>query len=138
MKRLGVLAVVLLALLSVTGCYVAGDAARGARTISMRTLDGDNILANYEWYHSTYTEVIAKVSVYNNYKHQLAVTKDQDMLNRMLVEQNGVMAYITDLCGQYNARSKMVNRALFKDRNLPFTIDFAVTEDGTGVLKEGM
>ena len=136
MKRLGFLAVALMVLLSVTSCYVARDAAGAARTISARTLDGDNILANYEWYHATYTDVLAKATVYNNYKRQLATTKDQDMQNRMLVEQNGVLSYIQDLCGQYNARSKMVNRALFKDRALPYFLNFAVTEDGTGVVKE--
>lgn len=133
MKKLLIL--LLLAMVAFSGCYVVSDAAGAARTISRRTLDGDSILANYEWYHSTYTDAKSKVGVFNNYNHQMSVIKDQDMLNRMLVEQNGVYAYINDLCGQYNARSKMMNRSLFKDKNLPFTLNFVV-QDSAGILKE--
>jgi hypothetical protein len=75
--------------------------------------------------------------MYNNYGVQLKATKDGDMRDRMLVEQNGVFAYLSDLCGQYNARSKMLNRTLFKDKNLPFTMSITLTQDGRAVLMEG-
>lgn len=135
MKKFLILAVVLMTL-ALSSCFVAEDTIKGARTISARTLDGDNILANYEWYHSTYTDVISKVLVFNNYKRQLGGTKDQDMQNRMLIEQNGVFAYINDLCGQYNARSKMINRKLFKDKSLPWSLNFNVDDTGKGILQE--
>ena len=136
MKKILVILVLLVAVLSISGCYAVRDAAGAARTISARTFDGDNVIGNYEYFHSTYTEISSKVTAYNNYNRQMSLNKDQEMLNRMLIEQNGVFNYINDLCGQYNARSKMENRKLFKDKQLPFSLNF-ITRDSIGSLVEG-
>lgn len=114
------------------GCFVAHDAATAVRTISRTTLDGNNILSNYEWYYNTYNDIKSKVSLNKMYTTKLSSdTLSQDIKDKMIVEQTGINAYIFDLCQQYNSRSSQVNRNLFKANELPASLSF----DGTA-LKE--
>ena len=102
------------------------------RTISGvvdRTFNADAVLANYEWFKQTYADVLAL-------EHQAFAA--QDALDRFRSDNskpwgyqesaeysrlNAILLGLTNqrfnLVAQYNARSRMTNRSLFKTHDLP-------------------
>lgn len=118
-----------------SGCYVISDIGDTARGISRSTFNADNVLSNYEYFYSTYHEIKSAISQYNNYTNLIGSSTNEDDRSRFQVEQNGTFAYINQMAQQYNARSRMKNRNLFKGKDVPYSIEFKI--DGKlGTIKE--
>ena len=99
-----------------------------------KTYDAENAIYNYEWFKSQYEDIQATERIIANTKAQMDSYKElygnasswdwqtkQDynsLQSKFLGQQN----YYEDLVAKYNARSKMANRAVFKDE-LPFFVD---------------
>lgn len=117
-----------------SGCFVARDAANTVRGVSSRTLNADHVLDRYEYFYGTYTEVKAKVNIYNSYKDQFAEATGDDK-TRLNIERNGIYSYLQTVVGDYNANSRELNNALFKAEDLPYQLEVELV-DGLCVLKE--
>ena len=109
-----------------SGCFIVNDAANAARGISAKTLNADHILQNYEMYYQLYHDIKAKVNQYNSYDVTTGTENDKNISS---IERRGIYGYITTTIEDYNAKSKMLNRKLFKDNNLPYQLK---------VIKEGI
>lgn len=132
MKKIFALCLVVALLLS--SCFVARDIGDGVRGVSRQTFNANNMVQNYEYYINAVQDLEGKVVMYNNYIRQLVTSPQNSAI--INTEMNGLLAYLLEVSEQYNARSKMMNRAIFKDRNLPFQISVSKNSNGELVLSD--
>jgi len=111
---------------------------RGLRTteqIANRTFDGDNVIYNYEWFKQTYEDIKALDRKITNAEDRVGQFKEtagdpkdwgyslSEEFNRLNGICLGLKNQRADVIAKYNARSKMVNRNIFKGKDLPITIE---------------
>ena len=110
--------------------------ARTAAEVSESIFSGDNVIYNYEWFHSQYQTVLAtkgKIAnandALNGYVHGLpsdpnewdyTQRKEYDRLQSVLL---GIRNIFQDQVALYNARASMVSRNIFKGTSVPDYID---------------
>lgn len=105
-----------------------------AGRIVNRTIDADNVLYNYEWFKQRYQDiqaVDAKVKSANlavlGLKTELGSRdewkrQDREEVQRLSTIHLGLQHQRNDLVAEYNARSKMANRSIFRSGELPESI----------------
>lgn len=99
-----------------------------------RTYNADNAIYNYEWFKTRYEDIQATERIIGNTKVEMDAYKElygnatswdwqtkQDY-NSMSGKYLGQQNYYEDLVAEYNARSNMANREIFKDK-LPLHVD---------------
>lgn len=99
-----------------------------------KTYDADNAIYNYEWFKTQYEDIQATERVIGNTKAEMDAYKElygnaslwdwqtkQDY-NSLQGKYLGQQNFYEDLVADYNARSKMANREIFKDK-LPLYVD---------------
>lgn len=99
-----------------------------------RTYNADNAIYNYEWFKTQYEDIQATERIIGNTKVEMDAYKElygnatswdwqtkQDY-NSMSGKYLGQQNYYEDLVAEYNARSNMANREIFKDK-LPLHVD---------------
>lgn len=127
--------IVLLVGVGVTTCNVIGFGVNTATKVVTKTLDADNIIYNYEWFKRQFNDIeafsqqltFAKDAVENfkkdsgpREKWTFEDKQEYARLNSIVLGlQNTRQAMIAD----YNAKSSMVNRSIFKTGDLPNFID---------------
>lgn len=128
-----IMAIVIVGRIVLFPLWVASRAIDSASGVIDRTLDPDNVIQNYEWFKQVYEDVDATDRKIENAKMALSVFvesagsrgdwshEDKTEHSRLNTVILGLRNFRTDLVAQYNARSRMVNRAIFKagDKVLP-------------------
>ena len=118
------------------GGYVVSLAIQPARIIE-RTLDADNVLYNYEWFKQRFQsiqaidkKIIDAEQAVETFKEEAGPRdgwhrEDREESSRLSAITLGLKQQRADLAAEYNARSKMANRSIFKagDIELPETIE---------------
>ena len=97
-----------------------------------KTLDAENAIYNYEWFKSTAQDIIALGKKEDRAEQNIQIfmetadnsREDKNELARLRAIKSGLGNMLDDTIAKYNARSQMVNRAIFKD-NLPSNINRA-------------
>lgn len=105
-----------------------------AGNIIDKTYDADNAIYNYEWFKTQYEDIQATARIIRNTKTEMDAYKElygnvswwdwqtkQDY-NSLQKKYLGQQNYYEDLVAEYNARSNMANREIFKDK-LPLHVD---------------
>lgn len=105
-----------------------------AGNIIDKTYDADNAIYNYEWFKTQYEDIQATERIIKNTKTEMDAYKElygnasdwdwqtkQDY-NSLQKKYLGQQNYYEDLVAEYNARSNMANREIFKDK-LPLHVD---------------
>lgn len=98
------------------------------------TYDAENAIYNYEWFKTQYEDIQATERIIGNTKVEMDAYKElygnasgwdwqtkQDY-NSLQGKYLGQQNFYEDLVAEYNARSKMANREIFKDK-LPLHVD---------------
>lgn len=106
-----------------------------ASDIIEKTYDSDNAIYNYEWFKTQYEKIEANRNQIQNVIASLTEFKQtygnnssfwdyetKQEYNRLNTIKMGLQNQEENLVAEYNARSKMANREIFKD-NLPLSID---------------
>lgn len=105
-----------------------------AHEIIDKTYDADNAIYNYEWFKTAHEKILAQEKMIDNtkldvdeYKEMYGEPKDWDWstreeYSRLKTTLLGQKNFYEGLVANYNARSNMANREIFKDR-LPFDVD---------------
>lgn len=101
-----------------------------------KTINADNSIYNYEWFKSKYEDIQAMKKQIVNTQSSIDLMKkdlwenrkdwaseDKTEYNRLNTVLLGQKNYIEWLIADYNARSKMANRNIFKDGLIPDFID---------------
>lgn len=105
-----------------------------AGNIIERTYDADSAIYNYEWFKTQYEDIEATERIIRNTKTEMDAYRDmygnasawdwqtrQDY-NSLQGKYLGQQNFYEELVADYNARSKMANRNIFKDK-LPLHVD---------------
>ena len=105
-----------------------------AGNIIDKTYDADNAIYNYEWFKTQYEDIQATERIIRNTKTEMDAYKElygnvsgwdwqtkQDY-NSLQKKYLGQQNFYEDLVAEYNARSNMANREIFKDK-LPLHVD---------------
>lgn len=130
-----VIAVVAIAVIVVALAF-ASNPFRQAAVIVNKTIDADNVIANYEWFKRRYQDIqsidqkIASASAaVDQFKSDAGdrekwKREDREEYSRLSSICLGLTQQRSDLAAEYNARSRMVNRSVFKagDTELPESI----------------
>ena len=102
-----------------------------AKNVIQKTLNADNVIQNYEWYKLQYNDYIAinrKIADADtslaHFVNDLGNRKDwsfedKNECSRLRSISDGLKYQRADIISKYNARSKMLNRDLFKTSDLP-------------------
>jgi hypothetical protein len=102
-----------------------------AKDVVKKTLNADNVIQNYEWYKLQYNDYIAigtKIAdadtAVKHFTRDAGSRKDwtfedKNEYSRLTSIADGLRYQRADIVAKYNARSKMLNRDLFKTSDLP-------------------
>ncbi len=121
----------------VTGCSVLAfglNPFKQAARIVNKTIDADNVLYNYEWFKQRNQDIEALDAKMASSVRSVATLKDElgprtnwhredrEEVARLSAVSLGLGQQRNDLAAEYNARSQMANRQMFKTGDLPITI----------------
>lgn len=98
--------------------WIFNIASQPARIIS-KTLDADNVIHNYEWFHDANGNYMARVSQIKQFKKLNADESDPQERSRLRIEMAAIQQSCRDLSRRYNANASKMNRGLFRERSLP-------------------
>lgn len=87
----------------------------GGRLIS-KTLDTNNIIQSYEWFHDVNGNVQARVAQIKNFKTLVGqAVNDPAEGSRLRIELSAIQQSCRDMTTKYNAQSGKVNKTIFKN-----------------------
>jgi hypothetical protein len=110
--------------------FIFNPFAQGARIVN-KTIDADNVIYNYEWFKKTHENYLASLVKIKTAEEQVAQFKedagprkdwsfeDKTEYSRIQSVVTGLKNHSEDIRAEYNAKSKMVNRKIFKGGDLP-------------------
>jgi len=147
LKELGIVGIVIAVLigLSILGfaLKIIGIPFFGAKTlvntnyeIIDKTLDADNVLYNYEWFKdrkeaidANYQKIDIAKKAFLDFEELAGDRKywtfeDKQEDSRLRAVAQGIESATKDLIAEYNARSQMANRNIFKDGLIPEVLEF--------------
>ena len=122
--------------------FAANQGLNSAYDVTKKTLDADNVIYNYEWFKQQYEDIEATKKKRDILEKQLLDFKkeagprknwtfeDKQSYSQLRTTYIGLSNYLQDLVANYNARSKMANRNIFKDGLIPSSIEFTA-----GIIK---
>lgn len=110
--------------------------------LATRVTDPDRIISNYEWFEEAYNDCLALDSKISSTRQQIVSQfeglpkdrtqwsrQDRDAWNQWQVTLNGQRSQRQNIVGEYNAKSKMITRQLWKSPTLPYQL--AIVDDQT-------
>ena len=102
---------VIIVLLSImmSSCFLINDAANAARGVSKKTINADSIISNYQWFYDQKGAIDSQKANY-------------DSMPDSAPEKNGIRMVLNGMIGEYNSRSKQINRNMWKASDLPQSI----------------
>lgn len=117
-------------------CQVIGNPFKQAARIMSKTIDADNVIYNYEWFKLRHEGILAVEMKERGAKAAVSQFKsdagprsqwkrdDREEAARLSTIRLGLSQQQNDLAAEYNAKSRMVNRKIFKagDTMLPVSI----------------
>jgi hypothetical protein len=116
---------------------VSAQVQSGHDVIS-KTYNADNAIYNYEWFKSQYEDIKATENKIKNTQDQMDSFKEmngndtskwdyqtKESYRQLQTTLTGQKSYYEDQVAEYNARSQMANRAIFKD-SLPANVDSTI------------
>lgn len=144
MKTLAIIGLVILVLVgglflrvALLPLFVAERAVSTTEGVIGKTINADSALRNYEFFHDTYQAVQQQQANISDVDKQIAALKAEyggkprpewdragkDRLAFLEDTRNGYVMNHNRLVADYNANSMKLNRRLFKDRGLPYTLE---------------
>lgn len=93
-----------------------------------KTIETNNIIFNYERFFDLNSNFDSRVSQVNQYKLLVSNETDKQEKINLRTELAGMQQSCRELANKYNADSQKLNVGLFKDRNLPYTLNATLCE----------
>lgn len=115
--------------------FAANKAIDAAEEVVEIVADGDRIVYSYEWFHRQFEDILANERQFRNAERSrsdwlssMPARSEWDIFDKQ--EGDRLRSIVLslenhreELIGDYNAKSKMVTRQIFKGKTLPETID---------------
>lgn len=114
--------------------FIKDQVVDTSKEVIDKTLDADNVLYEYHWFKQQYEDVQAidfKLEKSNKrlleYKEDLGdrtnwTYEDKTEYSRLTSIRDGFEYQRQDMISKYNAKSKMLDKQLFKDKSLPYQL----------------
>lgn len=93
-----------------------------------KTLETDNIIATYEWFHDANAQLRARMAQIKSHRLLLIDTPDQAERARLRIEIAAIQQSCRDLANRYNANATKTNKAIFRGQTAPEVIDLLICE----------
>lgn len=125
---------ILLILIVGAAFWLLGIGAQPAAVVS-KTLNANNMIANYEFFKQQHEDIkaidnkiVQAEAAITQYKEDAGPRadwgfQDKEHYNRLNTVHLGLKHQRESMVAEYNAKSKMQNRSLFKDASLPYQIN---------------
>lgn len=98
---------------------VAHKAVNSANGVISKTLDSNNVIASYEWFHDVNAQFNARMGQIKGHKKLIEVESDSKEKSRLNIELSSMRQSCRDMAARYNANSQKVNKNIFKGDSLP-------------------
>ena len=119
----------LIALPLAIGAYSTfSSVATAPSRVINKTLQTDNIIFNYERFFDVNASFTSRSAQVKQYKEFLATETDPSEKVRLRTEMAAMQQSCRELATKYNADSQKMNRSVFKDSDLPYTLNIAECE----------
>ena len=109
-------------------CAMGTKLATTPGQIITDTLDADNVVRNYEWFHDVNASYRAKLGQIATHKTILAETTDQKETARLRIELAAMQQTCRELVTRYNANATKTNRSIFMGREAPPSLEIETCE----------
>jgi len=96
--------------------------------VIQKTLDTNNIISSYEWFHDANNQVKARVAQIAGHKKILEETTDAAEKSRLRIELSAIQQGCRDLVGRYNANATKINKSIFMGREAPESLNPSICE----------
>ena len=116
-----------IAIIVPVGCSVVSVVTAPSRVVS-RTLETDNIISNYQYFHDASQNFVSRAAQVQQYKGFIKEETDKQELIRLRTEMAGIQQSCRDLAAEYNSRSAQVNRNIFKGTDTPVELNASICE----------
>ncbi len=84
-----------------------------------------NLMHDYSWFQEMYNEIVTTKSIVNNSLDSLAEKSiSQEFKEKQMTNLYGLNNYLQDLISQYNLKSRTIARNDWKNKNLPYQIEY--------------
>jgi hypothetical protein len=116
MKRWCIVLIVILAIISLSGCGVLKDIHatyanyRGEVVSNYMVQDARNRILSYDWYYDQYGQIQAQIA-------NVESLQDGDDT------RGGMIRVINSMIGEYNSKSRQYNHAMWKADDLPYELE---------------
>ncbi|QGZ14211.1 hypothetical protein PP940_gp180 [Rhizobium phage RL2RES] len=122
---------ILLAGFLITGGAMVSKIVLSPLSVATKTFDADNMIYNYEYFKRQYYDIVAFNQKIDNAQRQITsfedsagprtnwTFEDKQESNRLNSVVLGLRNQRENMIAEYNARSKMANRSIFKTGELP-------------------
>lgn len=107
---------------------VANTAINSATGVIEKTLDSNNVIANYEWFYDVNAKYESRVNQIKGHKTMLQTEEDKQERSRINMELAAMRQSCRDLVTMYDANTEKANRSLFKSKGLPETLILSTCE----------
>lgn len=107
---------------------VLNTAANSAKGVIDKTLDSNNVIVKYEWFHDANAQRDSRINQIKAHSDILAGTTDAKEKTMLLAERAAMQQSCRDLTTSYNANSQKVNVSIFKGNSLPVTLNITDCE----------
>ena len=114
---IGAVAIVAFFALHLFGVFSSVATAPG-RVIN-KTMETNNIISNYEWYHDTHAAYRARLAQVQQFKTIFNTETDAKEKSRLRIELAAMQQSCRDLVTKYNANSTKTNRVIFRGKEAP-------------------
>ena len=99
---------------------------QGTRIVE-KTLNADNVIYNYEWFHDYQAAINARVEQIVSNKKDLEGAAPTD-LSKMRIELQAMRQSCRTMVEQYNANATKTNRSIFMGTTVPPSFDPTICE----------
>jgi hypothetical protein len=94
-----------------------------------RTMQTDNIIQSYEWFHDTHNSFMARVAQIKSHQRAMKLAGDDaDRQDRYRIEVEAMRQSCRDMAARYNANSTKINKSIFKGRTAPARLNLSECE----------
>lgn len=107
----------------------ACDVATAPGRVLSKTVETDNIILSYEWFHDANANYDARLGQLAELRKAYIEEPDPAEKARLRVDLSAVRQSCRELATKYNANSQKVNKSIFKSGNLPVTLNQQFCEE---------
>ncbi|CCG43370.1 hypothetical protein [Magnetospirillum molischianum] len=124
----GISTFALVAKLALAPLNMAHTAVNSATGVVNKTLDPNNVIVKYEWFHDANAQYQSRLNQIHGHKALIAGETDKGELQRLRIELAAMQQSCRDLAFRYNANATKTNVGLFQGETLPRLLDATTCE----------